>query len=190
MIPLYEPDTGWKVLGMPMSQNRLSVPTWSYAMEKYPPQTIIEIGTNYGGFTACLGIHAWTIGASVHTFDVCVAPAEAIRPLCGFLPITFYNADCFEPSVISLIQQLIQRHGTTYVLCDGGNKEQEFNLFSNYLKHGDVIGAHDYSAPGGNYWPWSETHFDKVREPVLRCGLHSFMQEHFDTAGWLVFKKQ
>lgn len=189
MIPLYEMEgRSWKILGLPMSQNRLAVPTWSYAMEKHPPTTIVEIGTNYGGFTACLGIHAWTIGASIHTFDVCVSPAEAIRPLTNVLPITFYNADCFSPSVVPLIQALIQRPGISYVLCDGGKKEEEFQTFSNYLKSGDVIAAHDHAVK--DYWPWREVFPENLKPAVEKCHLSPFMQEHFDMAGWIAFVKQ
>ena len=46
----------------------------------------------------------------------------------------------------------IESTGTTLILCDGGNKKNEFKLFSKHLKIGDVIMAHDYSFDSTFYY--------------------------------------
>jgi cephalosporin hydroxylase len=189
LIPLFEYEgRGWTPLGLPMSQNRLAVPTWSYAMEKHPPKTIVEIGTNNGGFTIALGIHAWRIGTAVHTFDLNEAPTNAFAPLTNLLPITFYKADCFAPETVALIANLIRSPGIVYVFCDGGDKPREFAMFSEYLKPGDVIAGHDYSVKE-EWWPWREITQEQVEPYVSARGLTPFMQEHFDMAGWMVYRK-
>jgi cephalosporin hydroxylase len=190
MIPLFEYEgKAWFPLGLTMSQNRLAIPAWSYSFEKYPPKRIIEIGTNSGGFTIALGIHAWRIGATIYTFDVCKAPTEAFLPLSRILPIMFYKTDCFMPDITTFIKQLIELPGICYVLCDGGDKPKEFNLFADFLKPGDVIAAHDYSVKE-EWWPWSEITCQQVATSVFQNKLVAFMQEHFDMAGWLAFRKE
>lgn len=190
MIPLFEYEgRAWFPFGMPMSQNRMALPTWSYAMETHPPKTIIEIGTNSGGFTCVLGIHAWRIGCKIHTFDVCDAPTLEFLPLANILPITFHKMDCFTVPAMQLITDLIRQSGVTYVMCDGGNKLREMETFSTFLKPGDVIAAHDYSTPE-KYWGWNEISMDQVRETISKQHLKPFMQEHFDMAGWIAFQKE
>jgi hypothetical protein len=49
MIPLFNLDgNSTRPLGMAMCQNRLAVPTWSYAMEIHPPARVLEIGSYNG----------------------------------------------------------------------------------------------------------------------------------------------
>jgi len=172
-----------------MSQNRLALPTWSYAMEKYPPTTIVELGTDCGGFTCALGVHAWRIKAQIHTFNLNPAPTSAFLPLSDLLPIAFHVGDCFDPAVTQKIADYIRVPGITYVLCDAGDKPREFNLFSQYLKPGDVIAAHDYYVDS-KWWGWGEISKHQVVEAVEANNLVPFFQEHFDTAGWLAYKKQ
>ena len=44
-----------------------------------------------------------------------------------------------------LVTNMILNGGKTLVLCDGGNKINEFNFYSDFIKNGDIIMAHDYS---------------------------------------------
>lgn len=190
MIPLYELEgKPWTTLGFGMSQNRLAIPTWSYGMEKYPPKTIVEIGTNNGGFTCVLGLHAWRIGARIHTYDLCESPSLEFRPLSAILPIEFNQGDCFDPAVKAKIASQIQKPGITYVLCDGGNKPREFIEFSEFIKSGDVIAAHDFCVAGTDWWPWREITVESVQAAIEAHGLKPFFQDYFDQAGWLAFVK-
>lgn len=157
--------------------------TWSYAFEKYSPQTIIEIGTGTGGFTNLLGIQAWNSGAFVHTFDIDPSPTNA---LSAILPIIFYREDCFGAE--QKIAELINSPGRTYLLCDGGDKPREFNTFAKYLKPGDIIAAHDYFTDVEHWW-WNEITNEDVAATVKEQKLEPFMVREFDKAGWLAFKK-
>lgn len=178
-----------------MCQNRLAVPTWSYGMEVLPPARVLELGTYGGGFITALAVHACMIGARVVTYDR-MLPDERIAPLGTSLGVSFRQADIWESE--HEIAELIAGSGTTYVLCDGGDKPRELAMFARYLKPGDVIAVHDYDAAheidpatvtSRRWWPWGEV-TQKVAAPIaLANGLEPWMQEHFDLAGWLAYRK-
>jgi hypothetical protein len=188
VIPSYNAVGPTCPLGFPMQQNRLAVPTWSYAMECHPPARIVEIGTYNGGFTVALGVHAQQIGARVVTYDVASAPHERLAPIAKFLGIEFRTADVW--TIEAEIGQLIAGSGVSFVLCDGGNKRREMFTFARYLKPGDVIAAHDYVSPGSAWWGWSEIGAVDGAAAAASNDLEPWLQEHFDTAGWLVYRKR
>lgn len=148
-------------------------------------QTIIEIGTDFGGLTNLLA-DLIEKQINVHTFDI-----NAERFISYNDKIIFHNEDVF--SVETKIGTLIQNEGTTLLLCDGGNKKEEFKIFHKYLKSGDIIMAHDYASTiedfNNNYknkiWNWHEfedsyASFDNL-EP--------FMQDIFKIYAWCIRKK-
>lgn len=197
LFPLwnYKPngnDTGEPVcpLGFVTNQNRMAVPTWSYAMEKYPPARIVEIGAYNGGFTCALGVHAWNIGAHVYSFDRSEIPNTKYRPLADLLGIKWFIMDCFCAEAFGTIQSLISAPGICYLLCDGGNKVREFETFAPFLKPGDVIGAHDYFVEREDWWGRGEITQKQVSSVVLENNLELFMQDYFDVAAWLVYRRR
>ena len=189
VIPPYDPgaSVSARPLGLPMCQNRLAVPTWSYAIERHPPARIVEIGTYSGGLTVALGVHAWRIGARVVSYDV-AAPDESLADLSRLLGIEFRRADVF--SAEAEIGELIASPGVTYVLCDGGDKRRELATFARYCKPGDVIGAHDYAVgQADTWWGWDEIRQEDGASVAAAHDLAPWLQEHFDTAAWLVYRR-
>ena len=192
LFPLYE--VGGKStcpLGMPMCQNRLAVPTWSYAMEVLPPARIIELGTYNGAFIIALAVHAWNLRpkARVVSYDRIVTPMEQLAPLGEFLGVEFRGGrDIWECE--AEIAEMIAAPGVTYLLCDGGDKPREFQSFAYYLKPGDVIAAHDYCVNREPlYWSCEETKLTDVEPAVKQYGLTPWLQPQFDMAAWLVYRK-
>jgi len=84
------------------------------------------------------------------------------------------------------IAALIRESGTTYVLCDGGDKPRELAVFAKHLKPGDLIAAHDC---GTEYWPWREIKREQGDAIAKHESLTSWRQEAFDLAGWLVYRR-
>lgn len=202
MIPLYGTNgESTKPLGMAMCQNRLAVPTWSYAMEVLPPARIIELGTYSGGLTIALGVHAYHLEprAQVISYERSKAPDERYAALGAFLGIRFRDQiDLWACE--REIAELIAMPGTTYVLCDGGDKPRELATFAKYLKPGDVIAAHDFCAEppisaaeaaftAYPWWPWGEVSAAQGYGVMREHGLEPWMQQHFDLAGWLAYRK-
>ncbi len=191
VIPPYNAVGPNSFLGLPMCQNRFAVPTWSYAMEILPPAQIIELGTYGGGFTVAIAVHAAQIGARVITHDR-MLPDERLVKLAHHLGVEFRQGDIWEAE--QRIARLIELPGTTYVLCDGGDKRRELATFARYLKPGDVIAAHDYAVDDGTgyqnaWWGWGEVDLKDGEAAAKACDLEPWLQEHFDTAAWLTYRK-
>lgn len=197
MIPLWNEAGSTRPMGMPMCQNRLAVPIWSYAMEVLPPRQIIEIGSYNGAFATALGLHARAIGASITTYDI-NPQAQEIVEIGQALGVRYRACDVWQ--ALSEIALIIKHPGTTFILCDGGDKPRELDTFAGYAKPGDVIAAHDYDAVAerGDHhvpsldrpWPWCETRKADGDRIAAARGLVPWMQEHFDLAGWLAYQKR
>lgn len=133
---------------------------------------IIEIGTAAGGLAWWLWHNHKT---EITTYDI------AVRGLHGDLHkagVGVVHGDVFSDAHRLDIERLIAAPGKTLLLCDGGNKVAEFNHFSAFLKSGDVIMAHDYSADDGTYnnhtkhkWIWWEIRWSDVAAACERAGL-------------------
>jgi cephalosporin hydroxylase len=100
---------------------------------------IIEIGFHRGGFTLWL-FRNKAEHTKLVSYDISSDAKEVNND-----HIDFRIGDCFDPAIIKEIQKLINSHGKVLLLCDGGNKIKEFNLYSALLKSGDVIMCHDYA---------------------------------------------
>jgi glycosyltransferase involved in cell wall biosynthesis len=154
---------------------------------------IIEIGFNRGGLSVWLNDNK-SERAELICYDITdefleVSPGEKIN---------FRIKDCYLPETIKEIENEIKRHGKTLVLCDGGDKNFEFNTFSKFLKCGDVIMCHDYSESIESYieitskinWPTpGESFYKKISESVRNHNLLPFKYEEFKNVLWGSFAK-
>lgn len=153
-------------------------------------ERIIEIGTAAGGL-------AWWFWHNhkipMTTYDI------AVRQLHGDLHkagVDVVHGDVFSPLHRADIEKLISEPGKTLLLCDGGNKIAEFNYFSSFLKSGDVIMAHDYSADEGTYnnrtkqkWFWWEIRWSDVAAVCKALSLFC-PDKSSEDALWLCMQKR
>lgn len=166
---------GVNFLGLFIQQNCYAPLIWNEAIQLIEPDTIIEIGTGNGNWTKLLRLMSYEFITEIHTYD--------IKNIANIPDVTFHNKSIFDADIPELM------NGIVIILCDGGNKIDEFNYAAKFLKKGDIIGAHDYYTNEA-IWNWSEIKLDDVKEAVNKYNLVSFMQDSFDKAAWLVFKKQ
>jgi tetratricopeptide (TPR) repeat protein len=163
--------------GVPVRQPPAVVECFAAFARQENPATIIEIGTYNGGLTRLL---ANTFpAAKIYTFDILDKPAG--------LPdrVVFRPGNIFE--AIPHVARLIRSPGQTLVLCDGGNKVEEFNTFAPYLKTNDCIMGHDCLTPG---WRWVEITEEAIEGAVERNGLAANLQDVMGRAAWLSYKKR
>lgn len=148
-----------------------------------PFDKVIEIGSDFGGLTNLLADHLITENSELYTYDISSRSFVSHNE-----KINFINNDVF--AIESEIGSLINSEGRTLLLCDGGNKRKEFQVFHKYLKKGDVIMAHDY-APNetifqkeyfGKIWNWHEFQDDFADFP----NLEPYLQEAFADYAWCI----
>ena len=156
---------------------------------------IIEIGTYNGGLT--LYIHRnKKEEIELISYDI----NESFNQVPKSNNIDFRIGDCFsEQTKTEIINLISDNTKKVLLLCDGGKKNEEFNLFSKFLKKDDVIMLHDYMHSVEDYkdittnlgWNYaSESSYDKISNAVIRNGLTEYHYDDFKSVLWGAFIKK
>lgn len=178
-------DHNCEINGLKMSQNLIAVSAWMLAIMQEKPAIVIEIGTGSGGFSSLLSHTISVYGGKLITMDT--SSVISCFQMHGRVD-RFFECDCFK--VDGFIRARMGDAGKCFLLCDGGNKEKEWNTFAPFLKPGDVIGVHDWINPSvenfcPDYWSWSEVNLSNLDWH----GFELFMPEWFDKSAWFVRQK-
>lgn len=153
--------------------------------------TIIEIGFHRGGLSAWLNDNK-NPRANLICYDITNEFLESKDN------IDFRIANCFDENTVNEIKSLIQADGRTLVLCDGGNKELEFTIFTNFLKPNDVIMLHDYCddydyyryiSTIENWISAPESFLDNINPIIQGLNLSKFKYDEFRSVFWGSFIK-
>lgn len=186
-----------------MGQHPNITTSFRQLFETVKPTQILEIGTYKGGLTLLIRDILNEIGledSEIKTFDVDqhIERQYFLDCIENGVKIKFQIKNIFSQNYISLVDEeeiisYINQAGTTIVLCDGGNKKQEFNLLSKYLKVGDIIMAHDY-APNQEYfenymmnkvWNWCEILDVDVYDVSTKENLVPMLYDEFLQVAWM-----
>lgn len=161
------------------------------------PNRILEIGTGQGGFTLSLRDCCDDL-----KLDIPIKSYDAVnRDLYDVLralnvEIIVENIFKLEKGAWTDVQQdvvdYIQSEGKTVILCDGGHKPSEFKLFSERMKSGDFLLAHDYAHSyevfekeiKGKIWNWCEITEDDITQSCLENDLEDYDKEKFNGVAW------
>lgn len=159
-------------------------------------QNIIEIGTHRGGFTLFLD----SLKLPTSTLTTFELTRENIdKRILDNYNLNIEIGNCFESPTKEKIIKEITREGKTLLLCDGGNKNKEFNTFAQYLKQGDVIMLHDYSHSSEQWkkytklakWNFSpESSLKEIKETIKKQALEEYRYEEFCSVFWGSFTKR
>ena len=170
------------------------------------PARIIEIGTAGGGTTLAINDIMKTLGYpyEFRSYDIYEHPWYHRLPEEGVdlrienlfdQPYRDFNWD--DRDRIQEVINFVQSPGTTLVMCDGGHKIAEFNVFSDVIKSGDFIMAHDFSWTWdifineikGKVWDWCEISGENVAEAIERNKLEPYMKDEFQSVVWACMRK-
>ncbi len=156
---------------------------------------IIEIGTAWGGLSVFLALGAFMLGAEFYTFDIEERCRPVVRDLLQKLGSTGEFLDAFSKEGIERIRSLVQAPGRILLLCDGGYKKQEIQIFSPFLKTNDVIMGHDYFHSRKHHkqqkrWISCELTWDDIRDSVVKHGLKQIYTSVFPSAFWVCLIKE
>ena len=160
-------------------------------------EIIIELGTSFGGLTYILSdiLKENNLNCKIHTFDFSYksyVEDSLIERGC-----TYHVLDERDEIYKETVVTLLTNYGKALLLCDGGNKKEEFNRYSEYLKPNDVIMAHDYSHNvnvfeneiKNKYWNWFEISFLDIEETTKKYKLIEYSKVSFKEAVWACFVK-
>lgn len=172
--------------GLRVEQSKAIFAALDQLAKDFQPRQIIEIGSRRGGFTKILEDHSISDSAKIYSYDI----EHLSKPLDYSEKVTLITGDCFQ--VEKDIAEIIKRTGVTLVFCDGGDKNREINVFSKYLKTGDLIFGHDYAPTreiwerdfNGKIWDWHETWDSAIEDVIKYEKLTDYQPELFNQAVW------
>jgi len=219
----------WSFFGCFMQQTPEAVLSLNRLLNTHNFDTIIELGTHDGGLSSlfalyCLGSRYPAYAShenepslyknnthhklpkQFYTFDIFERDVPRISILramgADFQKLDFLNDD----KNIEYIRSLIVNGGRVLLLCDGGDKRKEMELYCPSLKTGDVVMAHDWAKDAeafeqlkkeGIWYGW-ETKWEDG-EGAMNFGLQSICRKNnivpayeteFDKAVWFCGIKQ
>jgi cephalosporin hydroxylase len=158
------------------------------------PSQILEIGTASGGLTLMIKdiLNDLSMNTTLRTYDV---EKKHYLNEGNDIEVIIKNVfnDQYDALIDNDVKDYINREGRTIVLCDGGNKINEFNILSEYLKDGDIIMAHDYCCNTDEFfkdykdkiWNWLEIQDSDISESVAKYNLKPYMKEQFKNVVWV-----
>lgn len=155
-------------------------PTIANIITPHKPKTVVELGTDEGGFSGWLAdlVEPW--GGVVHTFDI----KPKFKPSLphDFRNLRFYRGDVLDgedvvekelpaadyevgrgasylyvPSCSSIIRRLLMcgpllTNGSVLLYCDNGNKQKEIELYASSIPIGSLLATHDYNTEVMGSW--------------------------------------
>lgn len=183
MVKLKKPPRDF-YKGMKMNQASGTMKVFKSFLKNEKFDTLIELGTGRGTLTLFLSD---ITGSKIYTFSKGDAfLTDSLRAV----GVSVVKADVFSDSTIEQIQKLISAPGRVLMLCDNGDKVKEFNTFSQFLKQGDVIMAHDYfknkKARNQSVWRGCEITEADVKVSAKKYNLAPFYQDEFDKIVWMI----
>jgi tRNA A58 N-methylase Trm61 len=186
-------NLGSGYLGFSAQQNHLAYQIFADFIERIRPSRILEIGTGGGGFTCFLFtlIRDLDLDCQLISYDICERPTYAGLRIKGVdiqIQNIFDAGDCRQ-----YIKDFIKQDGVTLVLCDGGNKKNEFAVLSAVIKPGDYIMAHDYCENADKFycdmfkkrWNWYEICDKDIEQACRNNHLIPHNKEVFGDVAWV-----
>ena len=175
--------------GIFTQQNKNFYPAFEKLIAQENIVRVLEIGTATGGFIRAVRD---LTDAEIITYDVLETKHKTTLEENN---ISVNVKSVFED--YDVVEDYISGKGQVLVLCDGGNKIKEFDVFSKLLKSGDIIMAHDYSRDEdlfqayikNHVWRWCEIQYKDIAMAVETNNLEPVLTEEFQEAVWTCWKK-
>lgn len=153
--------------GSPCFHEGDAIPLISSIISEYDPDIVIELGTKNGGFTEVIQ-NATKDSTKIFTYD------HIRYKITGRFRsnVTFVVCDILTNPVEDIVN-ICESDNKVLLYCDNGNKTREIELYSKYLKKGDMLGVHDWK---------TEVFYVDVKQYLER--FTSIQRKEFKDAGW------
>lgn len=200
----------FKYKGVPVQQAINAFSVFQEFLSSNSFDNVIEIGTSYGGLSLFLYEQSLTHKFEFVTYDYLDYGggkwAHRIHSLQSAQPDVweaakdrFKNQNIFLQKSIDEVSEIL-KNKKCLLLCDGGDKIEEFNIFSKYIKDGSYIMAHDYSPDknffskfiNGKVWNWHEIQDSDIDTNVNKYNLIKCPQYYnmFRDVVWACYTKK
>jgi cephalosporin hydroxylase len=175
--------------GIPTMQAVGAFDTFSNFFKEEKFEIVIEIGTAFGGLSTFLYEQSLIYKFKFITYDKF---SDRLLEKIPNPEFEFRNKNCFDELVKNEIIEILSNK-KCLLLCDGGNKKEEFNIFCKYLDSNSYIMAHDYSPDEkyflenirGKIWNWFEIKDDDVKDSLEEYVTKSKYYNIFLNVVWL-----
>lgn len=156
---------------------------------------IIEIGTLNGGLTRYL--KDASPNSRIVSYDITPQIEHAQLIECG-IEVKIVNIFGDKEVTNQEALDILKSSGKKLILCDGGNKPNEFNILSQYVKSGDFIMGHDYAKTSkyfrehinGRVWDWLELEDVQIENSCVAYNLVDYKPDLFQSIVWVCKTKQ
>lgn len=204
-------DTGhWRFFGTLMQQTPKAVDSINRLLYYYNDfANIIEIGSSYNGLSVFLALYCNLSPKTPHTprnpnkpqfysFDIEVRNFDGVVFLRQ-MGANFILGDTLnDQNVIAGIRQLIGAPGRTLLICDGGDKIKEFELYAPFLKQGDYVLVHDYAKDtaeaakkkAAGIWGFHESNLAALQPTISSANVQEVFEEEFYDAAFFCGRKE
>ena len=119
---------------------------WEQFFNSYQVGTLIELGTDEGGFSLYLAMQCFQRGIKFHTFDHQLF-ANLDTPLARVFGLkdAFHHVDLFSDEGIAMVRNIIDTAPHPLVIFfDDGDKPREWKTFAPMTHKGDYCVVHDW----------------------------------------------
>ena len=156
---------------------------------------VIEIGTHLGGLSCWLYEQSKIFEFQFSSYDI-EDKLDMVRSIYNKIPFDFRMMSALENLGKEEIETILLSNEKCLLMCDGGNKIKEFNLYAPKLKPKDFIMTHDYAPDkdyfknhiNGKIWNWFETYDDAL--DIELNNLEKMYSNIFTPVVWSCFKKR
>jgi hypothetical protein len=210
----------WSFFGCYMQQTPNAVMSFNRLINEYNFTNIIELGTHDGGLSSLFAMYCYGSKSpayaekagepslyknqthhkqpkNFYTFDNVLRDIPRLQFLIQMGAI-FKKIDFLDDKdSIEYVGSIIKQPGISLLLCDGGNKIKEFDMYSDSLKSGDFIMAHDWAYDSEAFkkikergiWNGHETWWDDIKDACKRNKIKQVHAEEFDDVVWFCGRK-
>lgn len=170
------------------------------------PNRILEIGTAGGGTILSIYdvLKENNIDCPIRSYEIydrdyykILLDVDIDVRIQNIFDEAYLNFSDTNTSEVEDVINYVKQPGTTLIMCDGGHKIAEFNLFSDIMKPGDFIMAHDFAWTWEIFkneiehkiWDWAEITGENVAEAIARNNLEPYMKDEFQAVAWGCMRK-
>lgn len=155
---------------------------------------VVEIGTSRGGLSIFLSLCCFMKETDFYTFDIEDRHQVRVSQLLRRLGSKYKRLNVFRDKGIAEIKSLIELEGRILLLCDGGDKKREIQIFSPFLKVGDVIMGHDYFHSRKHFkqqsrWKDCELVWNHIKDSAATYNLKPIHMSAFSKVFWVCLMK-